>query len=274
MFLHFFGLVLFSLLCVSSAHAARELVIGLLPYQPVRALISNHTPLAAHLQKTLKRPVRLVTAKDTRVFGQRMLAGNYELVLAPAHLARLAQVDRGWQPLARYQPDTSVVLLARNGEDAITPADLRGKVLAVPDRAMLVTVVSEAWLEHQHLLAGRDFTLLVTGGFSSALHALTSGRADMALGVESGMEQARIESLDQLRIVEEVGTIPSLVFAARHDVPPAMRDQILRALLAYRSPTPLCLTAIGELDLIDMDTHLPMTRQRLGTPSLPTAALQ
>lgn len=274
MYLHFIWLSLFSLLFVTSAHAARELVIGILPYQPVRTLISNHTPLATHLQKTLKRPVRLVTAKDTRTFGQRMLAGNYELVLAPAHLARLAQLDRGWHPLARYQPDASVVLLARGGGETVTPAQLLGKVLAVPDRAMLVTVASEAWLEHNNLMAGRDYSLLITGGFSSSLNALANGRADMALGVQSRVEQEQNTPRDQLRVVAEIGTIPSLVFAARHDVPAATRDQFQRALLAYRSPSSQCLMAIGELDLADMDVYLPMARQRLGTPAHPATALQ
>lgn len=274
MYLHLFWLALTGLLFVTSAQAASELVIGILPYQPVRKLISNHTPLATHLQMTLKRPVRLVTARDARTFGQRMLAGNYELVLAPAHLARLAQLDRGWHPLARYQPDASVVLLTRKGNATDTPDRLQGKVLAVPDRAMLVTMASEVWLERNNLMAGRDYTLLITGGFGSSLNAVANGRADMAIGVQDGMENGSGSLHDPLRVVAEIGSIPSLVFAARHDVPAALRDAFQRALLTYRTPTRQCLMAIGELDLADMDVYLPMARQRLGITGHPATALQ
>lgn len=48
------------------------------------------------------RPIRLVSAKDSHAFAQRMLKGKCELELAPAHLARLAQKDQNGHLLARH----------------------------------------------------------------------------------------------------------------------------------------------------------------------------
>lgn len=268
----FCWLSVFGLMFISSAHAARELILGIQPYQPTRALILYHQSLAAHLRQSLKRPVRLVTAKDSLVFGQRILAGEYDLALAPAHLARLAQRDRGWHPLLRYVPDTPVFLLARKSDADATPASLRNKVLAVPDRNMLATLSGERWLAQHQLLAGRDYTILETDGYGGLIHALTSGRADMALGALAGMDPARSSDIQQLRIVKEIAAIPLLVFVARHDIDAPARAALQQALLAYQAPAALRLIPLGAQDLAGMDVYLPLTRQRLDVPAAPAAA--
>ncbi|HEY9099804.1 MAG TPA: PhnD/SsuA/transferrin family substrate-binding protein [Thiobacillus sp.] len=248
----------------SPAHAiGKELVIGLQPTQPIRALIARHEPLANYLRQELDRPVRLVSAKNSQVFGQRMLAGDYELALAPAHFARLVQRERGWHPLVRYDHPLPVFLLSRQTETELMLADLKNKILAVPDSAMLVTVASEHWLAQQQLLAGRDYTLLVADGYASTVHVLISGQADMAVGALGGIGQARPEEIQQLRIVKEMGSIPRLVFVARHDMTAQKRATLQRALLAFRSPTAEPLSVVGKDDLAEVDAYLPETRARL-----------
>ncbi len=254
------------------AHAiGKELIIGLQPTQPIRALIAQHEPLANHLRQALDRPVRLVSAKNSQIFGQRMMNGNYELALAPAHFARLVQRERGWYPLACYEHPLPVFLLSRQAESESTPVDLKNKILAVPDPAMLVTVASEHWLAQQQLLAGRDYTVLVADGYASTVHALISGQADMAVGALGGIGQARPEEIQQLRIVKEIGSIPRLVFVARHDMTAQQRARLQSALLAFRSPTAEPLSVMGKDDLAEVDAYLPETRARLNAQGkLPT----
>lgn len=270
----FYWMSAFSLMLAPSSHAASELVVGVLPYQPVRMLIISHTALATHLQQTLKRPVRLVTARDARVFGQRMLAGDYDLALAPAHLARLAQVDRGWHPLVRYVPDTPVLLLARQDDADARPAALQGRVLALADRDLLFALAGERWLAQQGLHADRDYTVLETGSHAGALHALASGRADMALGALGALQQARGGDVRQTRIVRQVGSIPLPVFIARNDVPPRTRESLRRALLAHQAHATPHAVAAGADDLAAMDGYLPLTRQRLHLPGGAAVARQ
>lgn len=268
------GLVLVGLALPLPAQAGgKELVVGLSPNQPIRTLLAQHEQLAAHLSASLNRPVKLVSAKDNRVFGQRMLMGNYELALAPAHLARLAQRDHGWHPLVRYESDTAVFLLARKADVDITPADLKNKVLAVPDRTMLVTLAGERWLAQQHLLADSDYTVLVTGGYASSINAVANGFADMALGARDAMAQARPEDVRKLKIVKEIAAIPRLVFIARHDMDAPTRTEMQRALLSYVSATASRLTAVGAEDLSAMDVYLPKTQEQLKImPPIPALA--
>lgn len=244
--------------------AGKELVVGVQPYQPTRALITYHEKLATHLRGTLKRPVRIVTARDVETFGNRMLAGDYDLAIAPAHLARLAQLDRGWHPLARYVPDTPTLLIARKEDDtATTVASLRGKVLATHGRLRLVSVIAEHWLADQQLLVERDFRPLETASPASAVHALVSGEADMAVVNLASMSQVIRSEVEQVRIVHEFPSTPLLVFIARNDMTPETRAQMQRALLAYQSPQGNRPVAAGAQDLASMDVYVDETRRLL-----------
>lgn len=254
-----------SLIVHLAAHAAgSELVVGVHPYEPTRALIAYQEKMSSHLSKTLKRPVRIVTASNIEAFGRQLLAGAYDVALGPAHLIRLAQIDRGWHPLARYVPDTPLLLLARADAPDLTLDSLRGKRLAALGRVRLTTRAAEAALAAEHLLPGRDFALLETASSASAVHALFTGRADMAVSTLANMSQVRRDEVERLRIVQELGTVPLLVFAARPDMSPALRTRIRRALLDYETPRQARPAPADEQALATLDIHLDETRKLLG----------
>jgi len=252
--------------------AGKALIVGVQPYQPTRSLLAYHENLAAHLHAALKRPVRIVTAKDAEDFGRRILAGDYELVLAPAHLVRLGQLERGWHPLARYTPDTPVLLLARKEAADFTPAALKGKTLATPGSIRLVSRAADHWLASQNLVAERDYTVLETPSAGSTVHALVSGQADMAIATLASLGQVRGAEVEKLRIVQEIATVPLLVFAARADTLPDTRTQLQRALLAYQTPQGSHPVAVEAHDLALMDVYLDQTRKLLhrSRPATPT----
>lgn len=268
---------LFSLIIHAPTHAiGKELVVGVQPYEPTRMLIAEHEKLAAHLRQSLNRPVRLVTAKDVNAFGRRILAGDYELVIGAAHLVRLAQQDKGWHPLARYLPDTLVLLLARKEAENDAATSLRGRTLALPERSRLVSLMAEHWLAGQGLLAERDFSVLETGSPGATVHALTSGKEDMAVATLASMTQIRGGEVEHLRIVQEISTVPRLVFAAHPGVEPAMRTRLQNALRTYPSPQGHQIAAVNEQELAAMDPYLDQTRRLLkhGTPPTRQAAEQ
>ncbi len=251
------------------AQAAHDFVVGVLPYQGARAIIAEHRTLAVQLQAALQRPVRIVTARNTRIFGQRMLAGEYDLAIAPAHLARLAQVERGWTPLARYTPDTQVYLLtaASRSGDPIAP----GITLAVPDHAMLVTLIVQAWLAQYKNLDEGDYTLLETGSHSASIQAVLDRHADAAVGVLAAIGQVRKGSVGRMRIVHEIGSMPLLVFAARAGTPPPVLAATRRTLLAYPAPPRLRVVQVDSTALSGMDRFLPRTRLLLARSETPHA---
>lgn len=255
---------LLSLVFQIPAHAAgKALLVGVQPYQPTRSLLAHHEKLAAHLGSALRRPIRIVTAKDVSDFGRHILAGGYDLVIGPGHLVRLAQLDHGWHPLARYVPDTPVLLLARRQAEEHTVATLRGKTLAMPGRNRLASLAAQHWLSGQQLLAGRDYTVLEAASAASAVHAVASGRADLAVATLASMNQVRGAELEQLRIVHEITTVPLLFFAAHPDMPSDMRDALQHALLAYQTPQGGRTATVEKQELAAMDVYLESTRRWL-----------
>lgn len=253
------GLAACLLVFAAPAAASKALVVGVLPYQGARALIAEHRDLAAHLRGALKRPVHIVTARNTRVFGQRLLAGDYDLALVPAHFARLAQRDAGGHLLAAHHPDTPVYLMALASAPAKS-APQAGDTLAVPDRGMLITLATQNWLDSHAALTSRDYRLLEAGSHSAALQALLDGQADYAVTALAALAQIRPGQLDRLRIAHDIGTVPLLIYVARHDLPPATRTQLKAALLKFPVPAPLRMVASDERKLAAMDRYLPATR--------------
>jgi phosphonate transport system substrate-binding protein len=246
------------------AHAAgQELIVGVHPYEPTRALITYHEKMSSHLSRSLARPVRIVTAPSVEAFGRRLLAGGYDLALGPGHLIRLAQVDHGWHPVARYVPDTPVLLLARHDAADMTLASLRGKRLATMGRARLATRAAEVALAAEHLLPARDFTLLETGSPANTVHALFTGKADMAVLTLASMSQVRRDEIERLRIVHELGTVPLMFFAAHPRMSSALREGVQRALLDYETPKQARPVVAGENELVALDVHLHETRRLL-----------
>lgn len=247
------------LMFAAPIRAASPLVVGVLPYQGARALIAEHRDLSEYLRGALKRPVQIVTARNAQVFGQRLLAGDYDLALAPAHFARLAEREAGWHLLAQLLPDNEVYLLTAVN----TPASRRpqaGDTVAVPDRAMLVTLAAQRWLVSQQALHPRDYTLLDAGSPSAALQAVLDGRADYAVSALTAVRQMRTGHLDRVRIAHEVGRVPLLVYIARPGLPATTRARLKAALLKFPVPAPLRIVAADAHSLAAMDAYLPATR--------------
>jgi ABC-type phosphate/phosphonate transport system substrate-binding protein len=234
-----------------------------MPYQTPRSLLAYYQPLASHLQSGLNRPVRLVTAPDARRFGQRILADEYDLVLAPAHFVRLAQKDRAWLPLARNVPDNQVLLVTRGDGPIKTVADLKGGTLATAERSMLLTLAAGRWLETRHLQENRDYDLLETGGHASSIYALLMNQADVAITTLAGIRMAPGEDVRRIRVLQDIGPIPHLVFAARPGTDKAMVRKLQQRLSSFSAPEYLRIEVLPAHALAGMDVYLEPTRRAL-----------
>lgn len=260
--LRFFIIGLAACLLAAPARAEAPFVVGVLPYQGVRALVAEYNQLVSALRATLKRPVKLVTAKDVTLFGQRMLSGDYDLAIAPAHLARLVQVERGWQPLIRITPDNVMLLLDVRPEGA-APRPLKGATIATPGHTRFTTIALQRWLAEDMHLAETDYQLLDTGSHLAALQAMLDGRADFVVETLATLAQARTGSLDAVRIAHEIGTIPHLIYIVKPGLPEPDLTRLRRSLLAFPLRPPVRAVAADEHTLSAMDRYLAATRQLL-----------
>lgn len=219
---------------VRAQRGVKPLVLGIVPNLSPRSMLTVYQPLRAQLETFLARPVMLFTAPDFHTFYQRTLDGEYDIALMPAHLARLAQIEGGLMPFAKFLPAQFGLVAVRNNSVLHMAADLRGKRIALVDRIALVTLRGEDWLQAQgvaidsHALTPMHFTY-----HNAAVEAVLNGRADAAI-VSSGPFNTMPKDLrEAARILASLGDMPANVFVAHPRLRLAEVEELRSVLFDY-----------------------------------------
>jgi len=220
---------LYAILCVlwffsAAAHAAppgKPLVMGLTPNLSPRSMLVAYQPLRQGLELRLARPVTLYTAPDFRQFYLSSVAGEYDLVLMPAHFARLAQIEAGLVPIAKFIPMQEGVILVAKNSRIKRESDLQGKRIVLVDPLTLVALHAEDWLRVRGLTSsGNAFT-----HHNAAVAAVINGHADAAIVASAPFASMPREMREAVRVLGTTGKIPSNIFVAN---PRLGREEIRR----------------------------------------------
>lgn len=169
------GGLLFGLASVWAAPPA--VTLGVFPYLSPSQLVEQLEPLRAYLEHTLERPVVLTSAPDFMSFVERTRRGEYDIAIAGAHMARLAQKRDGWRLLAMSGQQTVPVILTRRDSGITRLTDLRGKRLAVGSRHSITYLLAEQALA-RHGVRPQQLTVLETATFSNVLQSILLGEAE------------------------------------------------------------------------------------------------
>lgn len=160
---------------------SRPLQVGVVPNVNARLILTNYQPFRDQMQRALSRPVEIATASDFRAFFDRMAAGDYDLSVSPANLARLAELDHGLAPFARYEPGIPGVLAMWKERPVRDIAELRGKTLALSNPQSLVALRGFAWLAARGLVRDRDYRTVHARNDESLAQLLSTGEAPLAM---------------------------------------------------------------------------------------------
>lgn len=250
------------------------LVVGILPTLSPRVLIGNYQPFRLYLERTLKQPVELVTATNFSAFHQRTMAGEYDLVVTAAHLARLAQIEGRYTPLATYQLVNRAVLLTSQSTPLKSIKDLNGVTVATLDRSALIVSQTFIWLQERGLQLGKDYKLLETSSHNSAAYSVLSGESALAIVSPAGLKQMPADIQDKLQIFAALPPLPALMWLASPRTEVAV-PRLKSVLLAF-SPTSgegkaffdktgyLNMREITPEEMKSLDPYLPYLKQHLG----------
>lgn len=209
------------------------LEIGLVPNVSARTLLAAYQPMRAFLEQQLGQPVQLFTAPDFKTFYQRTVRAEYDVVVTPAHFARLAQTEAGYVPLATYRRELSALLVVARDNPIKNIGDLRGKSVAVIDPLALVTMRGLQWFKEQGLQPHIDFALRVSAPHNTAVHAVMHGDVDAAI-IGSGPYRIMPSELRAgTRILATLGSVPNATFLASPKLPAGAAERIRAALLAF-----------------------------------------
>ncbi len=160
------------------------LSLGVLPNVSARLVLRNYAPVAQHLKRELGREVEVLSSKDFPEFYARGVAGGFDVVVTAANLARLMELDHGWQVQAVFEPSIPATLVrpkSLSGAPTDVAQILKGKKLAVANPQSLVVLRGLEWLAKQGLKLGADFELLKLPNEDSLPALLSSGEAPRAI---------------------------------------------------------------------------------------------
>lgn len=221
---------------VSAKATARApiLQIGILPTLSARALLKNYHPVQVYLERVLKRPVELTTAPDFKTFHFNTIEGKYDLVVTAAHLARLAQMEAKYVPLAVYKAANGAVLIEARDQTLRSIQDLKGKTLAFGDRNSLNVMQTVNYLQEQGLREGVDYTLQESSSHSSAAYSVQNHNSMLAVTSPSGFKNIPDAIKGSLAIFSILPPMPSLTWMAH----PRMASDIPKIKAALLGLTP------------------------------------
>lgn len=243
------------LIAAATAQAASAFILGVPPIHSARVLTERFEPLRAYLEKRLGQPVRIESGADFRRFHKRLLSGDFDLAITPAHFARIAQLDAGFLPMAKFAPDHDALLMHAAERPLNSVAELRSQQLAVIDRLAITVTATLQYLATQGLEADRDYRIVEHRSHASAAYSVASGLSAAAVTTSQGLKQMPVDIRDKLLLTKHIADIPAFVLMAKSGMTPSGAKRLKSALLAFprQAEGIEFLTRIGYTKLIPID---------------------
>lgn len=217
----------------SAGAAGRTLRLGLMPVYSIRALAMRYEPMRAYLADLLEQPVRIESAPDFVRYFKGILAGGFDIAVAAAHFARIAQLDAGWRPVVQFEPDTDTLLITRKGDGPARIAELAGKDVAVIDRLAITVMGALHYLESQGLRTDVDYRVVEHRTHASVVRSLLSGGCAMAVTASHGLHQLAPDQRAGIEVWRHVSDIPAFFVMAAPTLPAAQLERLRAGLLRF-----------------------------------------
>ncbi len=227
-----------------SLAAAIPLRLGTLPVVSIRSAYEIYFPLINFLEQTLNQPINLETPPNFKGMYQRIKKNDFDLLVSPPHIARLAQKRLGWHPLVICQPEHHSELLILEKDGITSLESLRGTTIAVLDSSALVVMIMMEALAKKGLVKGQDFKIIETRSYESSQVAVKQGIAQAMVARSQGIlsEGER----DRMTILFQAGVLPGYVFIAAPSVSRRQQKQLQTQLLEFVK-TPDALKFLSKL---------------------------
>lgn len=211
--------------------SAAPLSLAIAPFLSPTALLGIFRPLREHLERTLARPVEMLTAKDFRSLCEAMRTQQHDAVMAPAHLARLAMLDWRHDPLAATLDSLPVLVVVQRDSPLRSAAELRGANIGMLDPLALTGTVGRQWLSEQGL--AETATAVTVPSINSALVSLHRGELAAVVATDSQLRGLSISTPGGERVLATLRDIPGPMYVARAGLPAAQREALRAALIAF-----------------------------------------
>jgi phosphonate transport system substrate-binding protein len=209
--------------------STRPFIFGVVPQFEPRRLHAAWEPILAELGRRTRHRFEFATTLTISDFEKELAAGHYDFVYAnPFQILNEIGKQR-YEPLVRDQIPLRGILVVRRDSPIQGPADLGGKVVAMPSPNSLgASLLVRADLERVHHTTVKP--LYVKTHSSVYLH-VAKGLADAGGGVERTLQEQDPAIRDLLRVIYTTRSTPSHPVAAHPRVPKKDKEAVRRAFL-------------------------------------------
>lgn len=225
-------------LALREVAAATPLRFGVVPYLTARRLATLYEPARVFFEKELGRAVQFSSAPDYAVHLDRLRAREYDLVADSLPVARLAQRELGYTPIARTVAPLSPIMVMAEGKSFRSVAELKGQTVAVSDRIAALTLVGLRYLRDRGLRPDQEVTVKVAGSHANAIQRVLAGEAAVAIVSRTTLKQIEPALASKVRVVQE---LPEALSAVVYTVSPALAKQaaaLSKNLLGFAAQDP------------------------------------
>lgn len=264
-------------LALAPAHAtnkANAIELGVFPYLSARALLDVYEPVRAYLQAELRRPVNLYTAASFKDYADRTQGGEYDLLVTPPHLARLAQRESGYIPLTVYTRELRGVVVVPLKSPYHVLSELKGKRIATPSKLAVVTIMGTQFLR-DNVIGIEENRFHDVGSHSNAVLAVQNNEAEAAITENAALQQMPEALRNSVRIIAQTQRLPHVMYMAHPRLGRESADQISMTLLQFANTSQgraflktsgfEGMRTVEEADLRIVDPFIKELKRLLGT---------
>ena len=215
-------------------HAQQDTIkLGIAPHSSARFILNLYQPLRIHLEKSLGKPVEVVTAPNFSDFIRRAINQDYDIVVTTGNQTRLLQTDAGYKPFLTYQADFRSIAVVAANSDIYRAKDLAGRKFLGLNPASLVTQWGINWQKENRL---DEKTIRYVSASDSVAQLLLAGDASVGFISLTNFEQLPVEVQKQLRILEKSPSMAGRVYSLNQRLLPS-KNKIESALWSFaKSP--------------------------------------
>lgn len=251
--------------------AGAPLRVGLVPFMSPTVLLTAFRAVREHLERSLGRPVEMLTAKDFRSLVEATARNEYDMVLLPAHVARLAMVDWRYEPVVGTVDALQVQVLVKNNGPVKTAADLKGQSAGMLDALSLTASVGTKWL--QDLGLAGDVKVQPLPSINSAMFALERGEVAMVVAGATQLLMLPASTPRNERVLATIRDIPGPIYVARPGLPADELARLRAAMVAFKpdaaqpvTSSNAALQPVSAAELAALDPFVAIARRALAVP--------
>lgn len=249
-------------LAAAPAQAADSYTLAVVPQFEQRKLHAIWQPIAAEITRRSGVRLTLVATLTVPEFERELARGTFDFTYTNPFQILLESTHQGYLPLVRDKVPLNGILVVARDSPLRSPAELNGKLLAVPSpNAIGASLLLRADLEQLHQVRMK---LLNAKTHSSVYLNVANGLADAGGGVQKTLAEQDEAVRRALRVIYTTRDIPSHPVSAHPRVPAPVREAVRKALLDMAA-TPAGRALLDEIPMAQpvaatLDDYQPMRK--------------